>query len=606
MMQLIVECVVRSVVIAFCTAIVLYVLRVKAARVRHAVWASVVVLMLVLPVWTAWGPKAVLRILKPAPAIAVAQPAVAQQTLPEGEGPASPVERAVWTWQDSLLGLYLLGFAVLAVRLLTGTVRTWMLIRRAEERTGRLTSESCVTPITVGWFAPSVILPPSWTGWSRAQLDAVLAHEDEHARRRDPLVQWLALLNRAVFWFHPLAWWLSRQLSALAEEACDDAVLLRGHDPLCYSEYLLGLARVVQESGARVGVVGMAMPGTFLPQRIRRIAAGVAVQRVSRLRIACVGMLCALVSTVFTVGAVGYSRAEAEISAPAEFAVPLLQSRGPEGLSRTTDELLRTVDGALRKRNVLLAQAKAPAAPPVASAVSSAATGQSISGVVIDPSGAVVADAPVTLTDTDTGATASTTSDNTGRYWFRNIDVGTYSVMLNVRGFKRLTQTGIAVAAGDAHNTGTMFLALGTVAESLSVVGSRSAVAATTLPNDALPLRVANSNYTAVIGRRAIRMASAGPARIGGDVQAALLVNQIKPDYPTNLQQQGVAGTVKINAVISKEGMLTGLQVVSSPDPGLTQAALDAVSQWRYQPTMLNDQPVETVTTVDVNFSLTK
>jgi len=43
----------------------------------------------------------------------------------------------------------------------------------------------------------------------------VLTHEWEHVRRRDPLVQWLALLNRSIFWFHPLAWWLERKLSEL-------------------------------------------------------------------------------------------------------------------------------------------------------------------------------------------------------------------------------------------------------------------------------------------------------------------------------------------------------------------------------------------------------
>ncbi len=185
-----------------------------------------------------------------------------------------PVRSTFWTWQNSLLALYLVGFVALFARLMTGTVRALMLIRRAGRRAGRLTSDSCVAPITVGWFAPSVILPGSWTRWSRAQLNAVLTHEDEHARRRDPLVQWVALMNRAVFWFHPLAWWLERRLSALSEEACDDAVLVRGHDPVEYSECLLGLARIVQESGARVTAVGMAMPGDFLPQRIRRIVEG--------------------------------------------------------------------------------------------------------------------------------------------------------------------------------------------------------------------------------------------------------------------------------------------------------------------------------------------
>jgi beta-lactamase regulating signal transducer with metallopeptidase domain len=79
-----------------------------------------------------------------------------------------------------------------------------------------LTSDRCVTPITVGWFAPVLILPRDWSRWPAEQLAVVLTHEQEHARRHDPLVQWLALFSRAMFWFHPLAWWLERRLAALA------------------------------------------------------------------------------------------------------------------------------------------------------------------------------------------------------------------------------------------------------------------------------------------------------------------------------------------------------------------------------------------------------
>ena len=73
----------------------------------------------------------------------------------------------------------------------------------------------------------------------------------------------LLCLNRAVFWFHPAAWWLERHLSALAEEACDNVVLARGYNPRDYSEYLIDMARSVMRSGARLNVVGMAMPGSF-------------------------------------------------------------------------------------------------------------------------------------------------------------------------------------------------------------------------------------------------------------------------------------------------------------------------------------------------------
>jgi hypothetical protein len=73
MQNLILECAVRASLIAIGTGAVLHILRVKAARVRHTAWASVVVLMLALPVWTAWGPRAVVLVLKPA---AINQPTV--------------------------------------------------------------------------------------------------------------------------------------------------------------------------------------------------------------------------------------------------------------------------------------------------------------------------------------------------------------------------------------------------------------------------------------------------------------------------------------------------------------------------------------------------
>ena len=130
------------------------------------------------------------------------------------------------------------------------------------------------------------MLPDDWNQWSPAQLDAVLLHEREHARRRDPLIQWFALLNRAVFWFHPLAWWLERRLAALAEDACDAAVLARGHQPAAYCEYLLSLAQRVTGAGARVEIVGAAMPGAFLPQRIRRILKAGPESQITRRRLA--------------------------------------------------------------------------------------------------------------------------------------------------------------------------------------------------------------------------------------------------------------------------------------------------------------------------------
>jgi len=95
------------------------------------------------------------------------------------------------------------------------------------------------------------------------------------------------------------------------------------------------------------------------------------------------------------------------------------------------------------------------------------------------------------------------------------------------------------------------------------------------------------------------------PSRIrqGGNVQAAKLINRVHPGYPPLARQTRISGTVRLHAIIGKDGTVREL-TLESGHPLLVQAALDAVRQWRYQPTLLNGEPVEVDTTIDVIFSL--
>jgi protein TonB len=91
--------------------------------------------------------------------------------------------------------------------------------------------------------------------------------------------------------------------------------------------------------------------------------------------------------------------------------------------------------------------------------------------------------------------------------------------------------------------------------------------------------------------------------RVGGQVEAAKLIFQPKPEYPPLARMARIQGTVRLEAVISRDGTIQDLKVVSG-HPLLVKAAIEAVQRWRYQPTMLNGEPVEVVTEVDVNFVL--
>jgi protein TonB len=91
--------------------------------------------------------------------------------------------------------------------------------------------------------------------------------------------------------------------------------------------------------------------------------------------------------------------------------------------------------------------------------------------------------------------------------------------------------------------------------------------------------------------------------RVSAGAQLAKLIFAPKPAYPALGKAARVQGTVRLQAIIARDGMIQNLRVISGP-PLLVQAAIDAVRQWRYQPTLLSGEPVEVETTIDVNFTL--
>jgi TonB family protein len=94
-----------------------------------------------------------------------------------------------------------------------------------------------------------------------------------------------------------------------------------------------------------------------------------------------------------------------------------------------------------------------------------------------------------------------------------------------------------------------------------------------------------------------------GALRVGGNVQAARIIKKVAPVYPEDARMARISGTVRLHVIIDKDGRIKQLEVVSG-HPMLQQAALDAVRLWTYQPTLLNGEPVEIDTTIDVIFQL--
>jgi protein TonB len=95
--------------------------------------------------------------------------------------------------------------------------------------------------------------------------------------------------------------------------------------------------------------------------------------------------------------------------------------------------------------------------------------------------------------------------------------------------------------------------------------------------------------------------------RIGGAVAAANLISKVTPAYPPDMKEQRQEATVVLQTVISTDGVPESLSVQSTDvNRSFIDAAMDAVKQWRYQPTLLNGEPVEVITTITVNFTLSR
>jgi protein TonB len=99
------------------------------------------------------------------------------------------------------------------------------------------------------------------------------------------------------------------------------------------------------------------------------------------------------------------------------------------------------------------------------------------------------------------------------------------------------------------------------------------------------------------------KVATPQRVRVSSGVQSGLLVRRVNPTYPPLARQARIQGRVILQAQISKDGNIENLQLVSG-HPMLAPAAIEAVKQWKYKPYLLNGEPVEVETQVEVNFTL--
>lgn len=275
---------VRPFILAAAAVLFVFIFRVRHPASRHAVWTAVLIGMLLLPFVSVFAPRWNLPVLpreqvsavNPLPPAAAPGAAASSAALPLLDRTTSAFEATPGRFSntDLVLWCYLAGLLTMTAYRVMG----WALLRRLLSRSTRLRqgplreSADLVAPVAVGVLRPSVILPIAWRQWSSNTRRAVLAHEFAHVRRRDTLVLALARFGKCILWFHPLAWWVSRRLSNLAELACDAAALQKVNDPAGYTRVLIEFSGLANRAGHRVAIPGLAMAaGSHMGKRIDQV-----------------------------------------------------------------------------------------------------------------------------------------------------------------------------------------------------------------------------------------------------------------------------------------------------------------------------------------------
>ena len=261
-------------------------LRGRAASIRHAVWSGLMAAALLLPMFGALAPSVELAWLPANPpgmkqlspasgagrsAVAptgVERPAPAVAATMTASGPARPgTVPFTPTLSQAIAGLWLFIALLFVVRIAVAHARARRMLDASVDAPVALVSalasvarelnvhapplrlaEAGTMPAVIGVLRPSVIVPADAMSWTAERLRLVLLHECAHVRRRDALLQVIASLATAAYWWHPLAWVAARRVIRERELACDDLVIATGTSGADYASHLIDIARALKPS----------------------------------------------------------------------------------------------------------------------------------------------------------------------------------------------------------------------------------------------------------------------------------------------------------------------------------------------------------------------
>ena len=493
-----------------------------------------------------------------------------------------------------LMGIWIVGIGVNLSVVFVGVLRLKRIERRAspldhglwirirEGIAGRyclrrplILLESIDSSILVTWgvIRPRIVVPKGASAWGEDRVRMVLGHEMAHVRRGDWLMQMAAELLRCIHWFNPLAWYACRRLRQEGEQASDDAVFRLGIAPSEYAGNLVDLARNLKSPG-RIASLALAMASSSSLERRINVMLNSKISHSAVTKSAVTATVIVALGLVLPVAGIRASVQEQSSTSPARVPLPAPANVRTEVLPLSAPQPAPTIVPA----EVLPAPTIVPAEVSAVRAPIQEEPASSIRGVVLDLTGARVPGVYVGL-ESDT-APIGLYSNAAGEYRIPDVPPGEYTLVAELPGFRNHRQE-VVIEEGN-ELVQDVFLSFGAVATAVEVSSVRLPPEESVEPPDP--------------ARRVLRV-TAG-------VQPGRIINQVGPVYPRQLRSEGVEGTVVLEGMIGKDGVVQGLKVVSTDHADLAMAALDAVREWRYEPSQLNGEPVAVTTIISVKFGL--
>jgi TonB family protein len=465
-------------------------------------------------------------------------------------------------------------------------------------------------PVTFGIRDPVILLPARFLEMPAGAQEAIACHEMAHIRRGDWTYTLLEEIIRAVFWFHPCVWWLLGQIQLTREQAVDGEVIAITASREQYIGALLAVARGRLQPD--LAPAPSFLQKSHLSQRVALLLKEVSMSK-QRLFSSLAAICGALVVTArlavlcFPISAPAQEVVKGEANllhrAPIEYPADAIE----KGIQGTV-----IVEAKLNERGVVTDAHVVSGPDPLRKAALKSVLEWHYSAQALSPV-QVAIDFELPMT-----------SPRPHRVVGGVIGGVTGGVIGGVRSMpaapvaesgrlKRIQFTGLSSQLIEAL-TGRIPVQVGDEIQADTLSRARQAVREV---DEHLDVRLSRSMNTDAQFEYALQIVSTaqmetpvsavGPNRIrvGGNVQQTKLIYGPRPAYPPLAKQARIQGVVKLNVVLSKEGTVENIEAASG-HPLLVPAALDAVRQWVYQTTLLNGNPVEVVTVVDVNFTLSE